>query len=478
MIAPNLRPGDILLGKYRVEHVLGQGGMGMVLAVRHMELDELFALKLIKPGAKMKADTIARFLREARAAAKLKGEHVARVHDVGRIDDDVPYMIMEHLEGRDLKAVLEVKGPLSIAEAVDYVSQTCDAVAEAHSAGIVHRDLKPANLFLTKRHDGTPCVKVLDFGISKMVVEKAPSDADLTETTALLGSPSYMSPEQMWQTKNTDHRGDIWALGVILFELLSGQLPFRGETVTELVSRVLQEPTPDLRQIRPEIPVALTRIVEKCLEKEREARFQSASELKEELRSFRQRESPTKVVVQAAYLDTTTDLSQEPQPNKKSLPAEPKEIENTTSDGLKLAGFYTTEGGVKTRWKGRTIVTVLGSLVALGGLTLVITKYRDTPAAGDSTATTASSPVPERSTSTTEESSLAASATASNTKAEPLPAPSASASPMTSVASAKITPPPGQIGATAPTAPPTKTGKSVTTAPTTTGTIRIRNFND
>lgn len=281
-----VQKGDVLLGKYRVEHVLGEGGMGVVVAARHIHLGELFALKLLLPEALARADAIERFLREARAAARLKSEHVARVHDVGCFENGAPYMVMEHLHGHDLKSVLKARGPLSVAEAILYVHQACEAIGEAHSLGIIHRDLKPANLFLIHRTNGAPCVKVLDFGISKELDPQNKVGSDLTKTGMFLGSPHYMSPEQMGNVKLTDARSDIWALGVILFELLSGARPFAAEVMTELVTKVITMAPRSLRELRPDIPPALEAIVLRCLEKSPQHRFQSVGELMVALHPF------------------------------------------------------------------------------------------------------------------------------------------------------------------------------------------------
>ena len=201
--------GDVLLGKYRVERVLGQGGMGVVVAARHLELGELFAIKFLLPAALVHPQAVERFVREARASARLKGEHVAKVQDVGRTPDGLPYMILEYLAGKDLKDTVQERGPLPVQEAATYVLQACEAVAEAHGLNIVHRDIKPANLFLTRRPNGSPCVKVLDFGISKQLDPERPEQHGLTKTGMLLGSPYYMSPEQMMRTKEADPRSDI-----------------------------------------------------------------------------------------------------------------------------------------------------------------------------------------------------------------------------------------------------------------------------
>ena len=243
-----VRPGDVLVGKYRVERVLGSGGMGVVVAAHHLQLDEKVALKFLRPEALENAEHVARFDREARAAVKIKSEHVARGIDVGKLESGAPYIVMEYLEGGDLSAMLEKSGPLRFDQAVDFVLQACEAIAQAHALGIVHRDLKPSNLFCIQRPDGQLSIKVLDFGISKTTSTSASGsgsrDMGMTRTTAIIGSPIYMSPEQMKSSKGVDSRTDIWSLGVILYELLTGRVPFEADTVTELAIRVATEPTP------------------------------------------------------------------------------------------------------------------------------------------------------------------------------------------------------------------------------------------
>ncbi|MDI1476423.1 serine/threonine protein kinase [Polyangium sp. y55x31] len=269
-------PGDVLLGKYRVERVLGKGGMGIVVAARHVELDHLYAIKLLLPAIHGQQEWLERFLREARAAARLQSEHVARVHDVGNMENGAPYMVMEYLDGCDLKALLAKQGPLSVEDSVEYVLQACDAIGEAHELGIVHRDLKPANLFLVHRRNGSPCVKVIDFGISKLT---GPGAAKLTGSNAMYGSPKYMSPEQIARTNAVDMRTDIWAMGVILYELLTARSPFHASNMAEVMARALtDEPTP-LRELRPDVPPEIEAVVTRCLRKRREDRFDSVQEL-------------------------------------------------------------------------------------------------------------------------------------------------------------------------------------------------------
>jgi serine/threonine-protein kinase len=275
--------GDILAGKYKVERVLGVGGMGVVVAARHMQLDQKVALKFLLPHSLLKSTVVARFEREARAAVRLRSEHVARVIDVGTMESTAPYIVMEFLEGKDLGDLIEQGGPLPVAVAVDYLLQACEAVAEAHSLGIVHRDLKPRNLFLTTRVDGRPLVKVLDFGISKVT---GGDDLSLTSTAEIVGSPNYMSPEQLRAARLADARSDIWALGAILYELLTGYVPFQAETLTQLCTMVLQDPPRPLHDLRADVPVGVINVIEHCLEKDPERRFQHVGELAQALSPF------------------------------------------------------------------------------------------------------------------------------------------------------------------------------------------------
>ncbi|WP_437893219.1 protein kinase domain-containing protein [Sorangium sp. So ce124] len=277
-------PGALLLGKYRVEGVLGKGGMGVVVAARHVDLDELRAIKLLLPQTLRDAHAKERFLREARAAVRVRGEHAVRVHDIGELPTGELFMVLELLSGANLKQIVQARGPLPVEEAATYVIQASKALAEAHALGIVHRDIKPANLFLTQRPDGSPCVKVLDFGISKQI---ASDDMELTATGALLGSPLYMSPEQMVRTKEVDGRSDIWAMGVSLYELVTGTLPFRADTLPELVGRVLQEDAAPPSRLRPGLPAELDAIIARCLQKRPEHRYQRIEELSSALDALR-----------------------------------------------------------------------------------------------------------------------------------------------------------------------------------------------
>jgi eukaryotic-like serine/threonine-protein kinase len=283
--------GDVIADKYRIDRLIGVGGMAAVLRATHLELDQVVAIKLLRPEHVAKPDAVKRFLREARAAVKLRSTHVARILDVGTAEISptmqVPYMVMEHLEGSDFESLLEARGTFPQAEAVEYILQACDAVAEAHALGIVHRDLKPANLFLTTKRDGTALVKLLDFGISKTTETAArPLDQKITHEHATMGSPAYMSPEQVRSTKDVDARADIWSLGAILFELLTGREPWSGETAADTFAMILTEPPPRIRDVSPDVHPDLEAVVFRCLERDRLARFQSIGELANALAQF------------------------------------------------------------------------------------------------------------------------------------------------------------------------------------------------
>jgi hypothetical protein len=270
-------PGQVIAGRYRIERLLGVGGMGAVFVAQHEMLGEQVALKLMLPGSMNDGAASARFVNEARAAAKIRGDHVVRVHDVGVLDDGRPFIAMELLEGEDLGQILTASGPMAPATVVDYLLQGMEAVAQAHARGIVHRDLKPSNFFLATRSDGARVVKVLDFGIAKTIGAGAP--LALTNTKAIMGSPLYMSPEQIRRSKEVDPQSDVWALGIVAFELLTGDTPFRGENVGELILAIAEQPAPLVSDLRPEVPTALAGIVSRCLAKDKAARYATVVDL-------------------------------------------------------------------------------------------------------------------------------------------------------------------------------------------------------
>jgi serine/threonine-protein kinase len=283
--AAGVHEGDVIAQKYAVERVLGAGGMGVVVAARHLKLDERVAIKFIHPDALGNAEAVARFEREARTAVRIKSEHVARVIDVGTLETGAPYMVMEYLEGEDLAAWLSHRGPLSVVQGVDFLLQAMEAIAEAHVLGIVHRDLKPANFFCVRRVDGLLSIKVLDFGISKFVGNSL-TDMSMTTTAAVMGSPLYMSPEQMRSSRDVDATADIWALGVILFQFLTGSTPFDAHSVPELAVQIATTAPRSLSSFFASAPRPLERVIQRCLQPDRTQRYPDLAELAAALVEF------------------------------------------------------------------------------------------------------------------------------------------------------------------------------------------------
>lgn len=275
--------GDILVDKFRVESVLGEGGMGVVVKATHLQLEQLVAIKFMLPEAFEKPQMAERFIREARTAARLKGAHIAKILDVGKLENGAPYIVMEYLEGQDLSELIEELGLLPVSTAVEYVLQACVGMAEAHSQNIVHRDLKPANLFLTTSGSGREQIKVLDFGISKVLQA---DELTLTKENAMMGSPMYMSPEQMRSVKDVDSRTDIWALGTILYDLMCGRPPFEGTTLPHLCTNVLMEEPAPMEEFNSDIPAGLQSVVLRCLSKSADERYADVAELAAALQPF------------------------------------------------------------------------------------------------------------------------------------------------------------------------------------------------
>jgi len=281
--------GDVLLRKYRVERLIGEGGTGIVLSATHVQLEQKVAIKFLR-RALASEEIRTRFEREARAMGKIESDHVVLVLDAGTLDDGWPYMVMEHLEGRDLARVLKEDGPLTIEDAVDCMLQVCEALEHAHAHGIVHRDLKPANLFLTTSEDDHVHVKVVDFGISKILVKNviAPFEPsqDVTTGFTVMGSPRYMAPEQVRSAKDVDERADLWSVGAVLFKLITGEHAFDAEGNLQASIAVLNDEPRMLRSVAPHAPPGLEAIVQRCLRKDVESRFQTARELRLALRAF------------------------------------------------------------------------------------------------------------------------------------------------------------------------------------------------
>jgi len=436
-----VREGDILAGKYRVDRVLGVGGMGVVVAAHHVELDDRVAIKFLLPEALHSGEAVARFGREAQAAVKIKSEHVARVTDVGRLENGAPYIVMEYLDGLDLGAWLQQRGPLPIAQAVEFLLQACEAIAEAHALGIVHRDLKPANLFVIRRPDGGLSVKVLDFGIAKRT--GAGQVASITSTAAVMGSPLYMSPEQLNSAKDADARTDVWALGVILYELLAGEAPFIAETLPSVMVKITASEPPPLRARRPEVPAGLERVILTCLEKDRSKRFPTIGDLAHALVDFGSPRSRTSVERIAGIMAASgIALS-------ATGPAEvPPSGVSGNSAGTMAAWNQSAPTGKRSR--GTLFALLAGSALAL----LVVTWFALRHDGGGGTGAMGSAAAPESATAIGARSSPAVPETARHAALVPAPPP-ATAAPLAS-ASASPTPPPGSALSTARAPSPTR----------------------
>ena len=271
--------GDVVCGRYRIDRLIGAGSMGFVVAAWHLELDQPVAIKFLNPDVLERNEAAKRFRREVRATAKIKSEHVTRVIDVGALENGVPFMVMELLQGNNLEDELLRRGLLPVDEAVGYMLEAIEAIAEAHAAGIVHRDLKPANLFVARRADRSRLVKVLDFGISKSLLDShQPGDMSLTAAGVIIGSPLYMSPEQMRSTKDADYRSDIWSLGAILFQLVTGRPPYLGETIPEICAQLYVDPVPAPSTVLPTLPPEIDRVLARALERDPDQRYQTVAE--------------------------------------------------------------------------------------------------------------------------------------------------------------------------------------------------------
>jgi serine/threonine-protein kinase len=424
-----VKEGDVLAGRYVVDRVLAVGGMGTVVAARHVQLGHKVALKFLhqtsKESGSAEKELVGRFLVEAKAAARLKSEHVVHVSDVGTLENGVPFMVMEFLEGCDLGDVLAREGPLPMELAVEYILQACEGLAEAHAARIVHRDLKPQNLFRTQRPDGSPLIKVLDFGVSKALADDVRDKGTVTSTDAVFGSPLYMSPEQMVSATRADQRSDIWSLGVVLYELLTGRLPFEAETMTGLCLAIANSPPRKLLQDAPDLPPELEAVIERCLEKDPNLRYANVAEFAADLAFF----AP---VHARAHVERIQRLVGSVPPGQPSVPSiskvtVPRSNPRPLQDAETLGPMTGSDLLPKIHPKKSHIVAIVaaGALVAGVGITVaIVLAFRNKP----------TEPV----TGVTTQTNIAASSVA----VAPAPSPPASTAPIpsaTQIATAAVT---------------------------------------
>jgi serine/threonine protein kinase len=334
-LPPEIHDDEAFQRKYLIERELGVGGAGVVVCARHRELDERVAIKFLLPG-KTNPDAVGRFRREARAANRVKDEHVVRIIDVSTTSTGVPYVVMEYLDGIDLERML-LQSPerqLPVADAIEFILQACEALAECHKSGIVHRDLKPSNLFCVQGTDGAPLIKLLDFGISKL--SSTTVDGVMTAEHLIMGSPRYMSPEQFASASDVDHRTDIWALGVILYELVTGEVPFADSTLLRIWDKVRTATPPPLEELRRDAPAALNPVLDKCLAKQPEDRYQTVAAFAKALSPFAAERGRNSVarVVRIADSERNGGTSPVPLPRIEDAPSDAPTIVSAGGEAL------------------------------------------------------------------------------------------------------------------------------------------------
>ncbi len=384
-----VREGDVIAGKYRVERVLGVGGMACVVAAKHLHLDESVALKFLRREFLTQRGVAERFTREAKAACKIKSEYVARVYDVG-MHQGAPFLVMDHLVGRDLYTVLMESGALPVDAAVEYAMQTCAALAAAHSIGIVHRDVKPENLFLVE-HQGLPTVKLLDFGISRIALTGlAFGEVSRMTGATTIGTPLYMSPEQIRSSASADGRSDLWSLGIVLYELLTALPAFQAEGVSEVFAAILeQEPLP-LRELRPDVPPGLVEVLERCLRKDPDERFQNAAELAAALLPF----APARALAVAERSSSTLGTAAPHPVARASVGSRSEPTVRLSADDLRVpSSSPAVVMSVKpSRRRGRRAVTALVLAAAAAMVGIVSYSARGHAVRGSASATMVPAP--------------------------------------------------------------------------------------
>jgi serine/threonine-protein kinase len=354
---------------------------------QHLELDQRVAVKFLLDDLSGQEEGAERFRREARAAAKIQSDHVVRVLDVGVLPTGERYMVMEYLEGRDLAEELADKKRFSVGVAAGFILEAIDAVSQAHAVGIVHRDLKPANLFLARRRDGGQRIKVLDFGISKAIGAATTPELSLTKTSAWIGSPLYMAPEQMESARDVDQRADLWSLGAILYELVSGRTPYVADSLPHLCNLLITQDPEPVQRLRPDLPFPIAEAIMDCLRRNPKERTSSALELARALAPY-----ATSITGSSMRASVLMRLDSSP----RTIPTEREEdaqlFPSDEITGRKSAPDMMTvrsnqdssQGGTKVAWGGtdpdgqkrRTSRWPLLALALMGGTALAFYLYR------------------------------------------------------------------------------------------------------
>jgi serine/threonine-protein kinase len=434
-----LANGAIVAGKYLVEETLAEGGIGVVVVARHLALQQRVAIKYLKPKTLANPAIVERFVREARLAAQLRSEHVVRVFDVGTLPEAGPYMVMEYLVGEDLGRTVQA-GPAPIQRTVDCILQACDALAEAHALRIVHRDIKPENMFLAQRASGAPVLKIIDFGISKVAPKRGEVEAVGTETASSerFGTPLYMSPEQLRATSSVDTRTDIWSLGIVFYELLTGSLPFGGADLPQICTSILTSAPPPMTALCPGLPPELEAAVGKCLEKDPARRFANVAELAQAIAPFGPASAGERVERIVELVRRADDSLRPPTPPGTPPPFRPLPAftpPSVTTDARAVTTVNVRTPARRGRW---AVLVGVGAAVGVGAILANTVRF------GPATAAVMVAPAPPTSPAVSAPASLAA---AIEKTAEPSPPPAAivtaAAAPIASAhASASPTPRP------------------------------------
>ena len=386
--------GTVIAGKYRVEKLLAKGGMGAVWVARHTRLNLVVAIKFIETGDAASDEARVRFDREAKVLARIKSPHVVHVSDYG-VEDGTPYLAMELLKGEDLDEKLKREGRLSPAATSIILSQICKGLRAAHDAGLVHRDLKPGNIFLARDDDGVEIAKILDFGIAKAVLPGVTKDA--TETGTIIGSPRYMSPEQVRNSKRVDHRSDLWSLGVILFRCVTGRVPFTAGEIAVLILQICAEPIPAPSSIDPALGPAMDHFFARALARNPDERFQSAREIADAFAAAAEgiwapSTPPQQQQARAGASTQSVSISEMPTLVRRSPPSNgPASVTGNTSDGVLL---HTTTGARPRSGGGVWIglIALVSVLVGIGIGAVVLLRRGDDPSASASSAPSAALP--------------------------------------------------------------------------------------